>query len=295
MSLIHKSKSLAKMMLALLTQPALRTAYLDMTDALYGQAETDQRLLTQWPPVLRGFRYAQAWRPAPVKDTSPSRLGVGSAPQPGRLRSYFDAHKEGRGIWKWNHYFEIYEQYFSRFVGREVHVLEIGIYSGGSLEMWRDYFGPGCRVYGVDIQAACKAYENEYTRIFIGDQGSREFWRTVTRDVPRVDILIDDGGHEPEQQIVTVEEMLPHIAAGGVYLCEDIHGIQHGFASYVYGLVNNLNETQGSATDGVRTTPFQSWIKSIDFYPYVAVLQMAESPTPEFIGPKHGTQWQPFL
>jgi hypothetical protein len=57
------------------------------------------------------------------------------------LRRFFEAHKRGHGIWKWNHYFEIYHRHFSKFRGREVHILEIGIYSGGSLEMWKDYFG----------------------------------------------------------------------------------------------------------------------------------------------------------
>src|ERR1700693_5831036 len=58
------------------------------------------------------------------------------------LLKYFNEHKKGPGIWKFNHYFEIYERHFARFRGQEVHVLEIGIYSGGSLEMWREYFGP---------------------------------------------------------------------------------------------------------------------------------------------------------
>ena len=38
------------------------------------------------------------------------------------------------------------------FAGAEVTVLEVGIYSGGSLLMWRDYFGADCTIYGVDIQ-----------------------------------------------------------------------------------------------------------------------------------------------
>ena len=38
------------------------------------------------------------------------------------------------------------------------------------------------------------------------------------------------AGHTPEQQIVTLEEMLPHLRPGGVYLCEDVHGIHHDFA-----------------------------------------------------------------
>jgi hypothetical protein len=47
------------------------------------------------------------------------------------------------------------------------------------------------------------------TSIHIGDQGDREFWRAFRERVPPVDVLIDDGGHQPEQQIVTLEEMLP--------------------------------------------------------------------------------------
>ena len=34
--------------------------------------------------------------------------------------------------------------------------------------MWRHYLGAGCLIYGVDIEPACKSYENEYVKIFIG-------------------------------------------------------------------------------------------------------------------------------
>jgi hypothetical protein len=63
--------------------------------------------------------------------------------------------------------------------GSEVNVLEVGVYGGGSLEMWRDYFGPKCMVFGVDIKEACKTYENEYTKILIGNQGDRRFSGTA--------------------------------------------------------------------------------------------------------------------
>ena len=81
--------------------------------------------------------------------------------------------------------------------------------------MRREYFGPQCHVYGVDIDEACRVYENEYTKIFIGDQADRNFWKSFKNEVPRVDIVIDDGGHKSEQQIATLEEMLPHISRGG--------------------------------------------------------------------------------
>src|SRR5262245_54320107 len=73
------------------------------------------------------------------------------------LEEYFDSHTQGACIRKWRHYFEIYHRHFRKFVGQNVHVLEIGIYSGGSLEMWRSYFGPQARIYGVDIEEACRA------------------------------------------------------------------------------------------------------------------------------------------
>ncbi len=55
-----------------------------------------------------------------------------SEPVPNPLRDYFEANREGPGIWRWQHYFDIYHRHFARFVGREVNVLEIGVYSGGS-------------------------------------------------------------------------------------------------------------------------------------------------------------------
>lgn len=61
--------------------------------------------------------------------------------------------------------------------------------------MWQQYFGDKCRVYGIDIQEECKIYEDEKVKVFIGDQESRKFWNDFKKSVPRVDILIDDGGH----------------------------------------------------------------------------------------------------
>ena len=62
--------------------------------------------------------------------------------------------------------------------------------------------------------------------VLIGDQADRTFWRRMIAHgtLPPLDIVIDDGGHTPDQQRVTLEELLPHIRPGGVYVCEDIHG-----------------------------------------------------------------------
>ncbi len=111
---------------------------------------------------------------------SPQNVPVVQVPtEPNPVLKYFSEHREGRGIWKFNHYFEAYERHFARFRGQEIHILEIGIYSGGSLEMWQTYFGSRCKIYGVDIEPRCNAYQSESVRVFIGDQADRNFWKAL--------------------------------------------------------------------------------------------------------------------
>ena len=66
------------------------------------------------------------------------------------LWKYF-SHNEGRIIHKWHHYFDIYHNHFCRFRDLPITILEIGVYKGGSLQMWKNYFGPKAKIYGVDI------------------------------------------------------------------------------------------------------------------------------------------------
>jgi len=92
---------------------------------------------------VAGFNFAEKWA-SPTSEVSRAPTEDTNNP----LKDYFDSHSSGPGIWKWNHYFDIYHRFFKKFVGSEVSILEIGIYSGGSLDMWRNYFGAGCEVYG---------------------------------------------------------------------------------------------------------------------------------------------------
>ena len=77
------------------------------------------------------------------------------------MKGFFESNLEGPGIHKWTHYFDIYHNHLSRFIGREISIVEIGVQSGGSLRMWRHYFGPNCRIFGIDVDPNCKAFEND--------------------------------------------------------------------------------------------------------------------------------------
>ena len=245
------------------------------------------RVVNTVPSVCSASRFSCAY----VNNNQESRDVTSSSRNP--LWHYFQNHKDGSGIWKWEHYFDIYNRHLARFVGQEVNVLEIGVYSGGSLEMYRSYFGEKSHIYGVDILESCKAYENDYVSIFIGDQSDRVFWSTFKKSVRGIDILIDDGGHTPEQQQITLEEMLPHLRPGGVYLCEDVHGRFNRFSAYAAGLVNELNAMNcipGTLLQS-SVSQFQSSIQSIHFYPYLVVIEKNRVPVTKLSAPKQGTEW----
>ncbi len=138
------------------------------------------------------------------------------------LWAYF-RQNEGRVIHKWHHYFDIYHNHFARYRGGPVKLLEIGVGEGGSLQMWKSYFGPQALIYGLDIERRCKEFEEPQITVFIGDQADRGFLQRVRSEISPIDILIDDGGHRMDQQIIAFEELYPAVSDTGIYAIEDLH------------------------------------------------------------------------
>ena len=198
------------------------------------------------------------------------------------LEKYF-RNNQGRLIHKWNHYFGVYERHFSRFRDKEITILEIGVSQGGSLQMWKDYFGPQAKIFGIDIDPRCKQLEEENIKIFIGSQASRKFLRKVKQEIPKVDILIDDGGHTMMQQIVTYEELFDHVKDDGVYLCEDIHtsywlkwGGGHKrlntYIEYTKNFIDYLNAYH-SEQRSLQVNAFTRSVDSIHYYDSIIVIE----------------------
>src|SRR5580765_8811 len=98
------------------------------------------------------------------------------------LEAFFHAN-QGRLIDKWHHYFDIYHRHFQQFRGREITIVEFGVYHGGSLQMWADYFGPKARIVGVDILPQCAELTGPQVEVYIGDQADRDFLRDLAKKV----------------------------------------------------------------------------------------------------------------
>lgn len=101
--------------------------------------------------------------------------------------------------------------------------LEIGVSHGGSLDLWREWFGPGAHIVGVDIDPRVETLAKKGIEIRVGDQSDRDFLsKLADRDGP-FDIVIDDGSHHPAHQLLTLQELWPVVNVNGVYLVEDLH------------------------------------------------------------------------
>jgi len=207
------------------------------------------------------------------------------------LRAYFDANR-GPLLNKWLHYFDVYDRHFSRFRGREIVMVEIGVYHGGSLGMWKSYFGPQAQLIGVDINPRALKFADEQVTVVIGDQSDRGFLRSLRERYPRIDILLDDGGHSMEQQIVTFEELFDAVADDGVYMVEDTHTSywpQYGgglhaegsFLEYTKRLVDQLNAWHVREWQNEEKSPFARSAWSLSWYDSVVAIEKRPKEAPE--------------
>ena len=199
----------------------------------------------------------------------------------------------GRAIERWEHYFDIYHRHFDRFRGRPVKLLEIGVYHGGSLQMWKHYFGPQARIVGVDINPRCATLAEPQIAIEIGDQADRGFLRALAKRHGPFDIVIDDGGHTMVQQQVSLEELYPAVVADGVYLIEDMHtsywsefggGFRnpYSFIELAKRLIDLLNAHHSRDPHSFQVSGFTNSTNGMHFYDSILVLERAarESPRP---------------
>lgn len=207
--------------------------------------------------------------------------------------SNFFWNKEKRfPVYKWHHYFEIYDRHFSKYKDTHPIIIEIGVWQGGSLEMWNDYFKGQCTIYGIDINPDCKRFESEFpnVKIFIGDQSNVDFLNKIKAEVPNIDILIDDGSHINSHVITTFEALYSNIVPGGTYLIEDLHTsyweeyggglLRQGTSiEYLKSLIDKVNAKhlreleEHSANVKQIDTDFSCTTQAIHFYDSITVLE----------------------
>lgn len=206
------------------------------------------------------------------------------------LRELFYEH-EGNLIHKWDHYFDIYDRYLSKYRGQPVNILEIGVSHGGSIQLWKKYFGRQAHIYAMDVNPECKKLEEANSTIFIGSQSDKQFLKEVRASLPPLDIIIDDGGHMMDQQIISFEELYDKVKEGGIYLVEDTHtsywyefdgGLKRSgtFIEYAKNLVDSLYDEHIKDKSKLTVNDITRHVNSISFYDSIVVFEKLERKKP---------------
>jgi cephalosporin hydroxylase len=197
------------------------------------------------------------------------------------LWSIFQNHK-GRTIHKWKHYFPVYERHFSRYVSRPLTFLEIGCGQGGSLQMWKQYFGPHAQIIGIDIQPQCADFQEDQIVIRIGNQNDFNFLSGVIAEFGTPDIVVDDGSHIMSHICASFTYLFPRMATNGVYVVEDLHTAyweeyEGGFrrpGTFIEACKNMVDELNADWARGkLLPTEFTRTTQSMHFYDSIVVFE----------------------
>jgi len=151
---------------------------------------------------------------------------------------------------KYKNYFAVYEKLLKKYVNTKFTFVEIGVLNGGSLLMWKDFFGESARIIGIDLNPNVKKFENDGFEIFIGNQSDPIFWDKFFKSTGKVDVILDDGGHTNEQKIITSQCCIPNIKDDGMLIIEDTHASysekfdnpsKYSFINYSKKVIDDIN------------------------------------------------------
>lgn len=129
-------------------------------------------------------------------------------------------------ILKWLHYLPIYESTLSAFRLRPARMMEIGVFKGGSLRMWRRFLHPESVIVGIDIDPVAKEFDDpsQSVHVRIGGQQDESFLKRVVDEFGPFDVILDDGSHMASHMMQSFRHLFVNgLASGGIYIVEDIH------------------------------------------------------------------------
>lgn len=188
----------------------------------------------------------------------------------------------GRHVYKFKHYFPAYEAHFSRYMNRPLTFLEIGCGSGGSLQLWKRYFGPHAQIVGIDIRPECRVFQEDQIAVRIGSQSDIGFLAALVDEFGPLNVVLDDGSHIQRDIAVTFGFLYPRMAPDGVYMVEDLQtaywdeyggGVRRDgtFIELCKSLLDELNAEW--TRDALPVSEFTRTTQSMHFYDSIAVFE----------------------
>jgi hypothetical protein len=176
------------------------------------------------PFLSRRYPYGGTQRMQNVLGTelaAPKTWSAVDTPPAGELAAIF---MRTDAVHKWVHYLPVYESVIDR--SRPIRMLEIGVFHGGSLRMWREYLHPKSVIVGIDIDPNCKQFDDPENNVHvrIGGQQDATFLDEVNAEFGPFDVILDDGSHMTSHMVESFRRLFGSaLSDPGVYIAEDVH------------------------------------------------------------------------
>lgn len=181
-----------------------------------------------------------------------------------------------------HNYTRQYEKLLRDFRDKPIKYLEIGVFTGGSLNAFREAFLNATCIVGIDINNEYKYYENTQKNIFveIGNATDPNFIKMITEKYGSFDIILDDGSHTNTDVINTFELLFPLLNDNGLYIVEDTicyksnsHVVPNyeNHLQYFFRYTQYLNQWRYDSTNGIRDhciDPFKIMKKTKNVFEY---------------------------
>jgi len=137
-----------------------------------------------------------------------------------------------------------YEENFSKLRDKKITLVEIGVRSGASLCLWKNYFN-NAKIYGLDnlhdkndhnVPVDEEWVSGDNVEYIVGDAYTSE----ISEKLPKIDVLIDDGPHTFESHVKLLEIYVPKMKKNGIIVIEDVSYPHNNLYDFV---PDNLKET----------------------------------------------------
>lgn len=185
-------------------------------------------------------------------------------------------------------YLDTYQKILAPYCARDVSLLELGVHSGHSLLLWREFL-PRARITGLDMRTAPENIEGlENVTYICGRQEDVAVLDRTTADNGPFDLIVDDASHIGRLTKASFQHLFSHLKSGGLYIFEDIAASVRfpnwpdyapmakapdegdRFPSYETGMIGVLKQLVDDAALGKND------IASLTFYASMAVLTKAD-------------------
>lgn len=140
----------------------------------------------------------------------------------------------------------------------KIELLEIGVFEGRSIATWTEYFSKA-KIYGIDInlknytdcldELKSLGYDDKNVIINKGSSIDKNQIVNLYGNIPRFSIIIDDGNHMRNNQILTFMSCFPLLLSKGIYIVEDTH---HNESILMFMLLSNYVANYNEVVEKTR-------------------------------------------